>query len=64
MRNALQYSQVLMDLFNAIDGYKSECENPVPCHIMKKVHLDNIFAFHEEIKSMAPNYQKSKGDKP
>lgn len=59
MRNALQYGEVLTDLFNAIEGYEGECKNPVPCHVMKKVHRDNIFAFYEEIKSMAPNYKRS-----
>lgn len=52
MRNALQYKEVILELFEAIDEYRSEFENPVPCGVMKKTHRDKIFRLADEIKSM------------
>jgi len=52
MRSATQYKEILDDLLQAIGAYKSECENPVPCHVMKHVSRDEIFKHYNELKKL------------
>ena len=51
-RTALQYNQVLSDLFGAIAKYQSEYRNPAPCSFMKEKHRGDIFRYFSEIENM------------
>jgi hypothetical protein len=53
MRTALQYSEVINDLFRSIEEFQSECDNPAPDLALRKSYRDDIFRFYAEIKNMS-----------
>jgi hypothetical protein len=40
----------LKQLCDAVEAFRREDQNPVPCHIMKKVTKDKLFAIAESIR--------------
>jgi len=40
----------LLDLCDAVDAVRKEEENPVPCHVMKKITKEHLFKRAKEIK--------------